>query len=83
MRPGLIERRLSCRDVTDRLCGDRLFPTAMLPGSDGRVSCFIGIVEERDAALLPLRVLPKGTDDKGVGKVFALAGAGRSSNGCW
>jgi len=55
----------------------------MLPGSGGRASCFIGMVDERGAALLPLRVLPEGTDDKGVGKVFALAGAGRSSIGCW
>ena len=79
VRLGLMERLLSCREVTERVWEGRLpFPNAARPES-GRSSCFAGWVAERWVSLpLRLRVLLSGMAGA-VGRVFDLAGGSRLS----
>ena len=78
LRPGLMERRLSCREVTDKVWDGKLpFPSAARLESERR-SCFAGGVAERKISL-PLRVLLSEMDGEGDGRVFDLAGGSRSS----
>ena len=73
VRLGLMERLLSCCEVTERVWEEGLPLNAARPGT-GRSSCFAGCVAERWVSLPPrLRDLLRGIAG-GVGRVFALAG---------
>jgi hypothetical protein len=75
-----MERRLSCREVTERVWDEKPPSPARLE-SDKR-SCFAGGVAERRVSL-PLRVLLSEMDGEGVGRVFDLVSGSRSSSVGW
>jgi len=78
LRPGLMERRLSCREVTERVWEERTpFPNVPRLVSD-RISCFGGGVAARRISLT-LRGLFSETDGDVDGRVFDLVGGSRSS----
>jgi hypothetical protein len=73
-----MDRRLSCRDVTERDCSFRLLAPAVTTPLSGSWESCVAVMEERKPSLL-LRLLIVEFGDDDTGRVLDLTGGNRSS----